>query len=258
MKRIVSQVLSESNYNLFEFDPANRATKQNKALLESMRKYGWLDAFPAMARRLKNGHLLILDGQNRCMCAKALGIPIKYVICSDDVDISIPEINQPQRPWNPTDYVTSFSKQGNKDYGILLGFAKQHKMSIGVAATILQNRGSISTHEVKDGTFKVRDMGKADAVIQTMNSAHKSGLNFWNHSRFISALCQIYRWTRANPDTMCGRIESNAGKMKPQANTDAYVLMLEDVYNYRARTVVGFRTEIKQGMLNGKSKNGKA
>jgi len=149
------------DYGMFVSSDSNRPEDKNhvKQVRESMRKYGFLGAFPIMVKETGNGKFYIIDGQHRFLAAKELGIPVKYHITKSSIDI--PEVNNTQKRWKQLDYVKMYANKGNNHYLELLVFSQENKLPVSTAAMLLMNESSYYgvniSRKIKDGTFYVGD-----------------------------------------------------------------------------------------------------
>jgi ParB-like chromosome segregation protein Spo0J len=78
----MKKIVNTRNYRLFERDSGeNRPLdiKKHKKLMESMKKYGFLEVFPVVVTRNGGDKLIVKDGQHRIAIAEALGLPVYYV-----------------------------------------------------------------------------------------------------------------------------------------------------------------------------------
>jgi len=75
----MNKILESNNYQKFVISLFSRNVIKTQGLEESMLKFGFLDVFPVMVRRLDDGRLEILEGHHRFEVACRLGISIKYL-----------------------------------------------------------------------------------------------------------------------------------------------------------------------------------
>lgn len=249
--RIIRIIYRTKDYSRFVMDEMNRDTRNNGALEESMRKYGWIEAYPAFVTPDDRGRLLIKDGQHRFCAAKKLGLEIVYVICETD-SISIPELNNIQKRWVPADYISSFAKQGKRDYIVLKDFCETHGLSPMISANILAGVvGSVSP-ELKSGEFKVRDIDRAESVVRVVNTAKNCGISWAKNTRFITAIVQIFRYTTASPVILCDKIRKHPGVLMLMPTTESFVSHISrEVYNRNTKreNVLDIEAGVRAGVL---------
>lgn len=227
------KIQSTRNYRMFQRSDKNRETnlKKHKKLVESMKKYGFLSSFPIVVSRTKAGDLVIEDGQHRAIVAENLGLPIYWV--EEDVEFDIAEINSTAKTWGLRDYAMTYSKNGLSDYSEGLEFADQFKVPVGTAFALLA--GTTTYSNIQDqffsGEFKVKDRAWADSVagiyapICEMSSAVRN-------QRFLEACMAVCRV----PEFDAKRLLTNASRCREKlvsySTRDAYLDMIESVYNF--------------------------
>jgi hypothetical protein len=231
------KIIETTDYSKFKLTADNRQTVERRVLklIPSMRKYGWLASHPMLVR--KDGDKYeILDGQGRFHAAKQLGIPARYVVT--DADVSIPEINAGQCPWNMQDYVGSYAQQGNPAYHFLKQFSERHKLPLSQCAQILRGGIAIAgnaNRSVKNGTFECADVEFAERVaviVSALARAHPCGRN----SHAVNAVSRIAQVDALDIHRMIDRIDKNQDLVSPKTTCDGYVEMLETIYNFASKS----------------------
>lgn len=236
----VATIKETSDYSAFKVDATNRAVTKIKKLVASMKKYGWLDAYPAHVVS-ENGKFIIKDGQHRFEAAKSLGIAVKFVPCKHHKDIAIPEINNAQRTWSIRDYVASWKQQGNPDYAKLVQFSESSGIGLSTCASLLSNKTpsgnrdySNITDAIKTGKFKIRTLDFAYDVASVVSAC--SGFIVWaKNSLFVAAIARALRVKEISAATLIEKIKANPGLLQLMPTMDAFIVMLEDLYNYRSK-----------------------
>lgn len=111
--KIVGSVYEESDYTKFKFLDGNRGTNEVhlKRLKLSVEEYGQLKC-PIMV----NSKMEIVDGQHRYAIARALGLPI-YFIINDDYGIEeVKILNTNMKNWGKSDYLKMYCDQKKPEY----------------------------------------------------------------------------------------------------------------------------------------------
>ena len=96
------------------------------------------------------------------------------------------------------------------------------------------------SHNFKTGQFKVRDLegGKAKAELLATLAPHFS---HWKDAPFVKAfLCCLNR-AGFEFKTFLHRVQQNPTMLKPCTTIDGYLLLIEEVYNYRSPKKVPLR-----------------
>lgn len=105
---------STQEYGRFELCQFNRNVTKTKNLERSMKRHGFIPAYPIHCDKRSNGSLLIKAGHHRFEVAQRLGIPLYYVVSDDDATIH--ELETSTNGWTSTDYMESFIKCGKPSY----------------------------------------------------------------------------------------------------------------------------------------------
>lgn len=244
------KIQSTKNYNLFTRHEGENRTldiKKHKKLLDSMKLYGFLPSFPIVCYRDKAGNLVLKDGQHRLAIAQALGLAVYWVEESIDFDVAV--VNSTAKTWVLKDYAEKHAACGLGDYQKGLDFAAEHKIPVGTAFSLLAGTTSFTNcqNQFIDGTFKVKDQKWADAVagiyrpLVLMNAA-------LNNQRFIEACMGVCRVPSFESKRLIHNAERCREKLVPYSTKDAYLDMLETVYNFGRAKLVGLKAEAVMAM----------
>jgi hypothetical protein len=222
------------NYDEFELLSFNRDVGKTERLEESMKKHGWIDAYPMHVVANGNGKLKIKDGHNRFYVARKLKIPAKYVVCEDNADVH--ELVKTIRLWDLKDYLASNIRVGkNPDYLKIKEF--RDRTGIGILCCISMFSGeSVGSNyyieSFKSGNFKIKNQSVAEKVGDIIVHCKKCGLAWAPITSFVRALYDVVRWTELNPAIFKKRVKSHIEKMGKRASKKEYLEMIEEVYSF--------------------------
>ncbi len=256
----VSKIQSTRDYRSFNQSSENRPRdlRKHKKLMESMKLYGFLKCYPLVVHRDSTG-LTIKDGQHRLAIAELLGLIVYYI--EEDVDFDVAMVNSAAKAWQIRDYAEKFSINGNKNYQDGLEFADRHHLPVGTAFALLAGNTSFGNirESFVDGSFKIKDREWADDVailygsLTQMQSAIKN-------ARFIEACMAVCRVDGFDTRRMLSCAARCREKLVPYSTREAYLDMLEEVYNYGRQQAVGLKAAATMAMRQrnvGQSANGK-
>lgn len=248
---MAKKIQSTTNYRLFTRSAENRPTdlKKHKRLIESMRKYGFLKCFPVVVRRGPNGALVVKDGQHRLVVAEMLGLAVHYV--EEETDFDVAEINCTAKTWRLQDFAQKHMANGLKPYQTGLEFAAEHGLPIGTAFSLLAGTTNFSNIQAAfiDGTYAVKDRPWADAVANVygpfvvINPSLKT-------ARFVEACMAVCRVKAFNRKRLLENAQRCRGKIVGYATRDEYLNMLEQIYNYGRKDLLGLKAEAVMAMRN--------
>ena len=224
---------STRDYSLFVHSRENRPVNMEKhrKLERSMQEYGYLPMYPIHVRRLANGKHEIVDGQHRFAFAHKLGLPVWFV--SGDENINVAMLNNTQEKWVMKDYAMCFAEMGKKDYQEVLEFSQQYGIPPGDSAGLLA--GTVSWTNIRDaytsGSYRVKTREKAHriaSVYMAMVSLNKHVRN----TRLLKAIYAVCHVDGFDPARMIHNVKKCPEKLMAYSNRDAYLTMLEDIYNF--------------------------
>jgi hypothetical protein len=229
------------DYRMFTRNPENRPidARKHRKLKESMEKYGFLKCFPVVVNR--RGNLLtVKDGQHRLMFAAEMGLPVWWV--EEEVDFDVADINCTSKVWVLKDYAMKYAANGVKAYAEGLEFAQQYGLSVGTAFALLAGTTSFNNCQEQfiDGTFKVKDRPWADTVAGIYGPLVVMSSHLKN-TRFIEACMAVCRVPDFDPKRLLQGAARCREKLVSFSTRDAYLDMVEEVYNYGRKHLVGLK-----------------
>ncbi len=236
------KIQATKNYRLFARSSDNRKLdiKKHKKLLESMRRYGFLKCFPIVARRNEDGNLIVKDGQHRLAIAELLELTVYWI--DEEVDFDVAVINCTSKIWGLRDFAEKHAANGLKAYQEGIDFAEKHKLPIGTTFALLAGYTAFTNcqEDFVAGTFKVKDRQWADAVAGIYVSLTSMSDHLKN-ARFIEACMAICRVPEFDQKRLTANAERCREKLVPYSTRDAYLDMLEAVYNFGRVKLFGLK-----------------
>lgn len=233
-----------TNYKLFHRDADNRAldVKKHRALKESMEQNGFIPDYHIICTRGEDGLLRIKDGQHRFHFAQMLGLPVYWTETNSDFDVAV--VNAAQKGWLPMDYATRFSAGGNQDYAELLEFKEDHGIPLTIAAMLLSGMTTFTNVAQKFycGEFKVTDRAWAKSVVAVYTPLVQTRPALKTRV-FLLACMAVARVKGFNAKRLAENLTRCQGKIALYANRDEYLEMLESIYNFGRKDIVGLKIE---------------
>lgn len=186
--KISDKVIYETHdYDMFKQLLGNRDPKQEKAVIDSIKKVGYL--FDPI---LCNESFEIIDGQNRLEALRTLGLPVYFTI---EKGIGIEECRQMnigRSNWTLEDFIYSYAEIGNENYRRLASLLREYKKRFtaeGVYAFALTSdlpeSGNLTARKhFKDGSFKM-SQERYDIVSARLKNADDIGFtDFYRMRKF--------------------------------------------------------------------------
>lgn len=251
-------ITTTKNYRLFKLSGENRPLQlaKHKKLKESMQKYGFLRSFPLSCVRDNDGNIVVKDGQHRLAFAEELGLQVHYVVEEKDYDVAT--VNCTAKTWTLRDYAQKYSADGIAVYQDGLEFAEEHGIPVGTAFALLA--GTTTFQNVKNafesGEFKAKDRHYADMVASTYAAIAKMSKAV-KCARFLEACMAVCRVKDFDPSRLIGSCNRCRDKLVSYSTRDAYLEMIEEIYNYNRRQLAPLKIEALQAMKDRNAVNAK-
>ena len=238
---MTNKIRSTLDYGKFDLYPVNRTVDTKslgfKRLLESMKRHGWLSAYPMHCIQNGGGKLLIKGGHHRFKVAQALGMPVKYVVSNDDADIYSLE-QAGGRIWKNKDYLDSFCKQGKPNYLVLKEYMSRTGISLQHAASMFFGQTAGSGNYVKNGRFqqgffKIKDHEHPNDVAEIVLKLKSIGVKWSNDSKFVNALSKSLKTNIFNKQRFLEKSQTHSQLFEKKKNVQDYLKLIEHIYNYK-------------------------
>ena len=253
MAKMVSKKINVTkNYRLFNRDNLENRRfykKKHKRLYQSMQLLGFLSCFPIVCRRGPDKKLVVEDGQHRLAFAEELGLPVYWV--EEEVEFDIGKINSTPVIWQPKDHAEKYAAQGKKAYQEGLEFSTVHRLPVGTAFSLLSGTTTFSnvSEAFYAGDFAVRDRAWADAVAKIYGPLVRLNPKIRN-ARFVEACMAICRVDGFDSARLIRGAERCRDKLAAYSTREAYLDMLEEIYNFGRKTLVGLKAAATMAMRN--------
>jgi hypothetical protein len=246
----VKKIQTTKDYRMFErHSGENRPLdiKKHKKLMDSMKLYGFLPCFPIVVVRNSKGHLIVKDGQHRLLIAETLKLPVHWIEETIDFDVAI--VNSTARVWQLRDYAQKHAANGLKAYSEGLTFAEAHSLPLGISFALLAGTTNFANCEqaFTDGSWKVKDRSWADAVAGIYGPLVVMASQMRN-ARLIEACMAVCRVPGFDASRLLNGAERCREKLVAYSTRDAYLDMMEELYNYGRKQLVGLKSAAVMAM----------
>lgn len=246
----VPKVSVTKDYRLFLRSPDNRPTDAGKhrRLRDSFQKYGFLSAFPIVCRRNSDKRLVVVDGQHRLMFAESFQVPVYYIVTEDDFSTS--EVNSTALVWTVYDHAKHFAEKGVDEYLELLEFHELYALPIGTAAAMLAGVQSYARYVANSfvtGDFKIKDREWAHRVATLYTNLVR--LNKVVRSNpMLQACMAVCRVKNFDQKRLLQNSERCRDKLVSYSTRDAYLEVLEEIYNYGRKQLISLKIDAIMAM----------
>ena len=238
------RILSTVHYNMFELNEVNREvdvdSRKFKNLVESMKKYGFKSSHPLDVVEDKKGKLRIRCGHNRLTAAQYLGIPVKYVISTDNSTIYELE-NAGPGGWKSEHYLDSFCKQGYASYQMVKDYMKETGIGLANAASMFFGESAGSGNYLKygkfqSGKFEIRTLKHPLDVkeIVLFLKGEPVKIEWASSNYFVKALSRVLWLEEFRKQRFIDKARTFPQLFKKQKGLDDYLRHIEEIYNYKS------------------------
>lgn len=198
-----------------------------------------------------NEDLEIIDGQHRFEAAKSLGLPLYYVV---QKGYGVPEVqmlNTNTKNWGKMQYLHSYCELGHPEYLKFRNFMRRYpKFGIAVSEAILTglSSGKFETEigqrrklpTFTDGELEIPNEGRSYLIAHQIMEIQPFYDGF-NRITFVRAMMRVLNNPNYEHNTFIKKLEMQPTALKHCQSVDQYLLLIEDIYNYRSRNKVSLR-----------------
>jgi len=223
-------------YELFDIWEFNRDVKKKRQITESMKAHGFDEGCPLNCRPNGNGKYKIVQGHHRFEVAKSLGIPVVAVISKSTTPVFSLELGN--HVWNTNDYVTGHARAGKEELQAVREWQKMTGLPLGLCISWLAGEVTATANKcqhAKRGTYKRKNIEQACRFAELCQYAEDVGFEGAKTSIFavsVAMCAMVEGWDDGRWEQKC---KANAGMLRRQPNRDAYLQMIENIYNSRTR-----------------------
>lgn len=237
----MTQILKTNDYSLFRPHESNRAVDQANVnrLISSLKARNMLEFRPILV----NARMQIVDGNHRLQAAKTLGLDIYYQIVQDSNSEDIILLNANQKRWTTEDYIHYYVSKGNLEYKKLQEFCEQRKIGAPWFFKLVTGSREGISNKTKYGSFKFpageeldeinRLLDGIDQVTEALQRYIPNSTSLRKSLKLKYAVIYLLK----NPDvdirTLMNKITYKAESLRKCADTDSYLQMLRDIYNWK-------------------------
>lgn len=243
-------IKTTTNYKQFSLSEQNRdvdlGNRKAKNLAESMLEYGWLDAFPLMAKKQGN-RLLVIDGQHRLSIAMEYGIPVKYV--TEKMNIDVAKLNDTAHSWTVDDFAKKFAKSGDSDYQELIEFSQRYGISISMSSAILAGTAHAGNVVVrlKSGAWRITNREQAYELAECYREICECNKVFAKLNA-LKVLWACFHVNYFDPSRLVASIQQRPHHAKSVTKLELFYEVFEELYNFARREKRPLKFDAEQAM----------
>lgn len=223
------------DYDAFTMYDRNREIDNNhceKRIQQSLLVNGWLKTNPMLVDKQKR----IRDGQHRFLIAKRLGLPIPVLVVDEFDDEKMFLLNNASKKWTNKDYLHYHVQKGDKNAKIIYNLMQEYKLTTRTMARLCH----FSEKIISDSNTVFKRVSEEEIVnkINMMNDI--VDLVKVKTDRFYYALITIIDHPHYDHRNMLKKLSYQLDRFHTCNTVNAYVLLLQDIYNYKSHYKVVF------------------
>lgn len=236
---LLSQVYKTEDYFLFKPIDGNR----NKNLLHINRLKKSMESNYLFTVIIVNENYEIIDGQHRFEVIKELKLPLYYIVCNGYGLNEVHILNANSKTWNADDYLEGYCKMGYKDYLDYKIFKDKYGFGHVECMTILGGNRSANGSDTKpfyNGEFKINNIHTA---YNTADKIELTGSYYPGYRRrsYVYAMLKLLCNDNFEFTEYIQKLKTQPTALCDCTSVDMYVLLIEEIYNYRRREKVNLR-----------------
>ncbi len=185
-----------------------------------------------------NEKLQIIDGQHRFNACKELKKPIYYIIVKGYGLSQVHKLNAISRKWSFDDYLDGYANMGNEDYIKARTFKQKYGFGTSETMALLLGYNSLAGDDARknflSGNFKIKSLHDAEAKAEKIMMI-KPYYNGYLRRSFIGAMLKLFSLDNFDFSVFLQKLKYQSTKLVDCTTSDQYLLIIEDIYNYRAR-----------------------
>lgn len=235
----IAKVYKTTDYHLFMSIDGNR--NKNPLHISKLKK------------SMKNNYLFtviivnekyeIIDGQHRFECIKELKLPLYYIICDGYGLNEVHVLNQNSKIWNSDDYLDGYCNMGNEHYIKYKEFKNKYRFGHNECMAMLSGvtgSGGNLTYTFKNGLFKTTHLKESIEIAEKIYML-KDIYDGFKRRSFIFAILYLLTKTEFDFLEFLQKVKNQPNALVNCSDTKQYVLLIEEIYNYRRRNKINLR-----------------
>ena len=251
--KVVNHVNSTNDYSIFAQIEGNRVV--NKLHVERL-KTSFQKSY-LMSPIIVNQKYEIIDGQHRFNAAKALGLPVNFIVTNGYGLREVQMLNTNMKNWKKEDYLHAYCDLGYEEYLKMKQFMQDFPdFGIAVAEQLLtntvggaNNRGHAAKIDGKT-TGRLRNFQEGELEIPDLELAYENGEKImmfkpyydgFNRTVFVAAMIGMFKHENYNHSQMITKVKNNPTALTHCSNVTQYKILIEEIYNFRSREKVSLR-----------------
>jgi len=236
-----STVYVTNKYDIFSLIEGNRPIRL--AHLKNIRDSIAIKQLPVPI--VVDDQYRICDGQHRYEACKSLEKPIYYIQVPQMTLEDIQRLNADTKTWSPDDFLDSFCELRYPEYLKYKKFKVKYGFGHSECQYILggwnrKNKNKNVGQNFKEGNFKIIDYGEAVAAADKITRVSKY-FSKYKTKCFVLAMLKCIKKPEHYHNTFLKKLAVQSAKMMKQADTESYLVNIENIYNFHSSDKINLR-----------------
>lgn len=224
------EILETVDYDQFTDITANREVNQLhvKRLTEAIRQQNLLHLNPIIV----TSKMEVVDGQHRLESARALKVPIYYMVDDHISKADIARLNSNKKNWGPMDYINYYTIEGNPDFMKLSHLIVDYPNIR--PTTLIQMVSSNPANrqlDYKEGHLDMSCEETAREVLHLADKLRNMRYDFAYDGRMMLALRHCIDTGLFDKMRFLTKIENDRMAFYKVARMSDYIKLIEEIYN---------------------------
>lgn len=237
------------NYGQFKNLHGNRSIN----VPHKMRLKQSMQEDPLLSLIMVNERNEIIDGQHRFEVCKELNLPINYVIVYGYGMKEVQILNVNSTNWKKIDYLESHAKNGLPNYITFKKFMSDFpQLNFSTCLKCLSGLSNsdgekasiggvfVTSKRFENGELKIPNLKKSYEVANKILDYRPFFAKF-NDNTFVITLLYLFKHPNYNHLEMLKKLKNQPTAISGCKSQNQYVIMLEEIYNYKRRPKVSLR-----------------
>jgi hypothetical protein len=176
----------------------------------------------------------VIDGQHRLEVFKQLNLPVYFIINPGYGIKEIQKLNTHMKNWNVDDYLKCYCGQGIQDYVEYKEFRAKYGFGHQESLAFLMGSTSNFSKIFNDGNLKIKSLEEAEIAAQKV-SQFAEFYKGYRRKSFVYAVLSLLKHPEYDHSEMLKKVAMQQRNMVHCTNTEQYLNLLEDIFNFHKR-----------------------
>ena len=182
----------------------------------------------------------IIDGQNRYMAWIELELPVYYIVAKGYGLSQVQRLNSNIKNWINDDYMDCYCQLKNKEYLKYKTFKETYELghyeSIAMLTGYYKGSG-LSFNRFRNGNFKIKNYKKACEMAEKVILIQPFYDGYKRRS-FVLAMLHLINNPVFEVGRLLQKLKYQQSKLVHCSNKQQYLVLLQDIYNYKSSNKV--------------------